>query len=165
MVTFSKRVTRFSIPKGPTMQFFVVIMIIGGIFSFMSYSDAQLQGVLKKEGVVTAGTITSVETSRGRRGRKSHKMMVTYLPEGTAPVSKQFSVSSSFFVNHVSGETVVQNPACEVKYAKSNPDQAIIVGGTSDSSWMLWPSVGGFGIGLVGSVVMGARRIANRVSG
>ena len=136
--------------------YMIIALLLGGIFTVVACMDMAKQARLEKGGVTTDGEIMSGESRRSRRST-NYKFDIRYVPEGKSPITKSFSVTSSFFNQHTAGDSI-SNEMCQIRYMPDNPEDAIVVGGTSDMSWMLWPAAGVALVGLVGSGICLTRK-------
>lgn len=140
------------------MKIFSVLAVLGGPFAaFEGYSDKQRLAELEKSGVTVPGEITEGESSR-RRKSTSYTFNVAYTPQGaTAPVEKAFKVGSAFFKAHVSEDTI-SDPNVQVRYLTTKPDEAIIVGGSTDNTILFPAGIGAGVIGLLLGIFMFTRK-------
>ncbi len=122
----------------------VGMMLAGPFIAFSGWQTTQKLAALEKEGVTVPGVILSGDEYRGRRSR-SYSFEVAYATQEGDPRVNQFSVDSSFFHAHISGDSI-GNDRVDVTYRPDDPDQAILVGGSTDSS-------AGMYIGLVMTVL------------
>lgn len=137
------------------MRFFVLAIIGGIVITYLSGQDYMKQQRLEKEGVISEGIITSGE-SRKRRRSRSYDLQVTYFTqEGTAH-AKKFPVQSSYFNAHTDSHSIT-DPSCQVRYLPSDPNVAMIVGGSNDASHLLLLGLGALAIGI-GGVVYNLRK-------
>lgn len=141
------------------MFYFVVAMIAGAIFAYLGFNDGQLHSNLEKNGKVAAGEILGGEWSSRRRRGTTYKMDVLYTPEGKSPVTKSFTVTSGFFKSHAT-EGMITNDQCQVRYLPTDPETAIIVDGSKNSSWLMWPGIVAFVVGMIGTGVGIGRKYA-----
>ena len=128
---------------------FLLFLVIGGPFiAWSGYSHRQLRSRLATEGTTVDATVVSGEERSGRRGSRSYEITVTY-QAGSRSLQKEMSVNGTFFQSISSGDSMTVDTV-KLTYLNSDPDQAIIVGGTNDTSVNLW--IGGVMtvIGLVG---------------
>lgn len=115
------------------------MMIVGPIIAVAGWMTQQKLANLEARGKVVQGVIMDGWEKRGRRSR-SYYLKVVYKTEAGAPVTTEFGVTGSYYNSHELADMV------EVKYDPEDPEQAILVGGSSDSSFTLY-------LGLIMAVI------------
>jgi hypothetical protein len=132
--------------------YYFVIAFVAGIAGIVyGYTEQARVSEFDKDGVSVIGEIMQGEERSGRRGRRSYTFEITYQVEGRS-YTNQFSVTGDYFKQHVRGDEIGPNSAVELKYLPRDPNQAIVVGGSTDGVWALWAGLAGAGIGLFGIV-------------
>ncbi len=128
---------------------FLLFLVIGGPFiAWSGYSHRQLKSRMATDGTTVDAIVESGEEKSGRRGSRSYRVTVSYQAAGRS-IQKEMPVNGTFFKSISSGDSMTVDTV-KLTYLNSDPDQAIIVGGTNDTSANLW--IGGVMtvIGLVG---------------
>lgn len=122
-------------------------ILAGPVLAYIGWKEKAQLARIQSEGVTVPGIIEGGETRRGRRGSKSYKMDVSYQPQGGGnKIQKKFTVKSDYVTTHVANDEITNDKA-EVRYLPSDPSQAIIVGGSTNSTAMLpiggaWAAIG-----------------------
>ncbi len=111
----------------------IIALIFGPVLAFQSFQDSQRLAKIEKEGVQVLGIPMSGEITERRKSGKSFKLNVSYPDKDGKLHSKEFKVKSDFFEaisegNSITAETVT------IKRLDSDPDQAILVGGSDDGN-------------------------------
>jgi hypothetical protein len=132
----------------------VFALLAGPYFVYDSVKQQKIQERLKAEGIEVPGIITEGETSKRRKRSRKYNFTVEYQKQGEAngaKISKQFSVGSSFFNAHVSGE-VISDPMVTVVYNPANPDENVLKGDETDHGLMKNLGIGATILGLLGCI-------------
>lgn len=132
------------------LYLFFALLVAGGWIAFDAWSDQELRARLEASGVVTTGVIESAEIHTGRRNRKTYSLGVCYTPAGGAPIHGVFEVVRPFAERVLRDGRIVREQ-CEVCYDPAVPTMALLPGGTEDQRHLLWPSIGMFALGALGS--------------
>lgn len=128
------------------LKLFFIILAIGG--PILSWAGCRTKGKydqLAAEGVTVKGIIMSGEMRSGRKGRRSYSLEVAFTTENGTPITESYSVGSALFNQHCQGNQIV-NDEVQIRYARSNPDNSLIVGTESNPDLMIYG-------GLIGCVV------------
>ncbi|WP_197454245.1 DUF3592 domain-containing protein [Stieleria varia] len=122
----------------------LIIMMLGGPFlAFIGWSAQSKMAALDARGVTVDGVVLDSRERRSRRSR-SYYLEVAYKTEAGAAYTDEFQVNSTYYDSHDLGGTA------QVKYDPEDPTQAILVGGSTDSSFLLYLGIGMAIIGLLG---------------
>jgi len=124
-----------------------LLVLVGGaalglfllIFGFKEYRTSKK---LQSDGKQAVGVVTDGYEKRGRRGRHSYYLTVSFKPESGQIVEKQKSVSSDVYKNASKGGTV------QVTYLPSDP-QVCAYGPKVNTQW------GSMAAGVVALIVAG----------
>jgi|GEM_PF-1192512 len=129
------------IPKSIQYKIAAVFIVLWGVYLASSGSDTGKQvALLEKKGVTVPGTIESAKKS-GRRRSTEHTVVATFATQSGEPRKAEFEVTSSFFESRTSGQGMmgmIVNPNIEVRYLQTNPNVAMIVGGSVNHSSDFW---------------------------
>ena len=128
----------------------IVALIAGPILAFMGFKERQRVEKIEKDGVELVGVPTSGLLKKGRKGAKTYKVTVEYLSPKGAPQTKEFEVTRAFFESISSGDQITAETV-PLKVLPDQPDQAIIVGGSSDDRAMFPVGIGAFVLGAAGT--------------
>ena len=140
-----------SFPGVYRLRYLFFALLAGGAWlAFDAWSDQELRARLEASGVVTTGVIESGEVHSGRRNRKTYSLRVCYTPTGAAPIRRDFEVVRPF-AERVLRDGVIVREQCEVCYDPEEPTSALLPGGTQDKRHLLWPGIGLFAAGALGS--------------
>lgn len=124
-----------------------ILIVAGPFLTFSGMAEKDHLAKLEKEGVTVDGTIHSGESSRGRR-RSSHTFNASFMPDGSSPVSKDFKVTRTFFDAHAA-DGYIKDETIQIRFLPEDPAKtAIIVGGSTDDTWMFPIGIGCFVVGL-----------------
>ncbi|MES2593709.1 MAG: DUF3592 domain-containing protein [Verrucomicrobiota bacterium] len=135
----------------------IAAVLLGPYAAYEGYKDKQMLAEMDKTGITVPGEITGGESSKRRRS-SSYVFNVAYLPQGAnAPMEKDFRVKSDFFKAHVSGDSV-GDPKVEVRYLPTNPQTAIVVGGSTDDAALFPIGIGAAVVGLLVAIFMFTRK-------
>lgn len=116
--------------------FTVIVLVVGPIMLTLGFKERREIALVQAEGVQVNGIIFEGSESRGRRGRRSFELKVSYqTPEGRQ-LQKDFSVNESLFNQHCSASAIT-NPQIAVRYAKTDPSIARLVGQEDSSAVMM----------------------------
>jgi hypothetical protein len=127
----------------------VIALLVGPGLYFMGAKEEARLAKLTAEGVEVDGAIMGGESSRSRRS-KSYKMDVMFQPtDGSAPVTQNFKVTSTFYKEHSEGSSV-KEPMVKVIYDPKDKSNAIIKGGSDDDTAMKPVGMIGAILGLLG---------------
>lgn len=125
----------------------LVVCAFGGpILAWQGYQHGQFRAKLDAEGVTVEAEAHGGEIKEGRHS--SAKLEVSYEAEGR-PFHKTMPVSTSFMKSISNGDSL-SVPSVSVRYLKSDPDQAIIINGSPDTSANLWIGLVAAAIGWIG---------------
>ncbi|MFN0079004.1 MAG: DUF3592 domain-containing protein [Prosthecobacter sp.] len=141
------------------IKLFAAIAVIAGPFlTYNGHLEKERLAKLEKEGVTVDGMIGGGESRRSGKRSRSYNFDVTFTPQGGAPVTKTFKVTSSFFSARTN-DTSVTDPLVKVRYLAANAqDSAIIVDGSDDDALMFPVGIGAFAVGLITLIVMFMRK-------
>lgn len=131
----------------------VVAALAGPFLTFQGHKDKENLAALEKDGVTVEATIEGGEWRKGKRGSRNYSFDVSYAPQAGAPQKKSFKVTSNFFNAH-STEEAITDPHCQVRYLPANPDNAIVVGGSTDDTWLFPAGLGATILGLLTAIYM-----------
>ncbi len=128
-------------------------ILAGPVLAFMGWKEKQKLAVIEQDGVTVPAEIESGEMTKRKR-TKTYKLTVGYKPQGASEViHKEFTVKKAYVDMHVNDDTIKDTHA-EVRYLPSDPQQAVLVGGSTDAAAML-PVGGAWGlIGLLTGAFM-----------
>jgi hypothetical protein len=116
---------------------------LGGPFlAWQGYNHRQFRAKLASEGVTVRAEAHGGELKEGRHS--SAKLEITYQAEGRT-IHKTMPVSTKF-IKSISDDDALTVETVALTYLKADPEQAIIVDGTPDTSPNLW-------IGLIVSLI------------
>ncbi len=135
----------------------VIAILVGPGLAFLGHKEKGRLENLDKNGTTVDGMITGGESSK-RRKSSSYTFNVEYKKTDGKVAYRDFKVKSDFFKSHVSGDTISQ-PAVKVRYLESNPDEAVIVGGSTDDTAMFPAGIAALVLGLGALGFMKARGI------
>jgi hypothetical protein len=129
------------IPKSIQYKIAAVFVVLWGVYLASSGSDTGKQvALLEKKGVTVPGIIESAKKS-GRRRSTECMVVATFATQSGEPRKAEFEVTSSFFESRTSGQGMmgmIVNPNIEVRYLQTNPNVAMIVGGSINHSSDFW---------------------------
>ncbi len=135
----------------------IAAVLLGPYAAYEGYKDKQMLAEMDKSGITVPGEIMGGE-SGGRRRSKSYNFDVAYTPQGASgPIEKDFKVKSDFFKAHVSGDSI-SDPKVEVRYLPTNPQTAIVVGGSSDDAALFPIGIGAAVVGLLVAIFLFTRK-------
>lgn len=121
--------------------------MIGGVNQMRLWAD------LEARGVTVAGVIDEAEM-RSRKGVKSFSVDVTYF-HNAQKYQNDFSVNRSFFESHVNMDReFIINDSCSILCDPSDPNRAIVHGGSNNNSWMAYVGLLGFAVSGIGLAVV-----------
>ena len=127
------------------------IASLGGPFlTFAGFKEKQKMQRLESTGITVPGMIDGGKSKKGRRS-SSYQFDVSFETEASKVHQLTFDVTKEFFQSKVSGDQIV-DPKVEVLYNPADPNEAIIVKGSTDST-MMFP--GGIAVTLDGIIGMG----------
>lgn len=128
-----------------------IIGLLGGpAFAFIGFNEKQKIENIEKNGVEVSGFPASGELKKGRRGSKTYTLTVEYPDSKGVARSGDFKVTREFFESISTGEVITAD-SVPMKVLADHPEQAIIVGGSSDDRFMFPFGIGAFVLGGVGS--------------
>lgn len=142
----------------PLVWFGLVTGLAGPILAVGAWLDGDRYARLDELGITVPATIGMYEESRSWRGRSSYVLGVEYEQADGRQRRRKLRVTEAFAGTVVQGASLVQS-TCQVRYLPSDPDVAVVVGGSEDPRQLLWP---GIGLGVVGGgllVVAWLRRV------
>jgi len=129
------------IPKSIQYKIAAVFVVLWGVYLASSGSETGKQvALLEKKGVTVPGIIESAKKS-GRRRSTEYTVVATFATQSGEPRKAEFEVTSSFFESRTSGQGMmgmIVNPNIEVRYLQTNPNVAMIVGGSINHSSDFW---------------------------
>lgn len=141
----------------------LLIFALGGPFlAWQGYNHQKFRAKLAAEGETVAATAISGELRRGRKS-SSAKLEVAYEANGRM-IQKTMPVSSSF-LKSISNDQALSVDTVQLTYLKSDPEQAIIVGGSPDTSWNLYIGIVVAAIGWIGGAIFARNIIAENSGG
>jgi hypothetical protein len=127
----------------------IVAILAGPFFAIQGYNTKQSLAALEKDGVTVEGVIQGGESNTGgRRRSSSYSFEVGFTPQVGSPQVKTFAVTANYFNAHVSGDAI-SDPKVEVRYLPSQPDNSILVGGSTDNSWTFMAGLAALLVGLL----------------
>lgn len=134
--------------KSTQVKIIAAIAVVASPFlTFYGHKDKERLAKLDKEGITVPGMIEGGESHKSGKRSRSYSMDASFTPEGGAPVTKNFKVTSSFFSAHAN-EGLVKDPEIKVRYLKSDVQgSAIIVDGSTDETFLFPSGIGAFGLG------------------
>ncbi len=130
----------------------LALILIGPIFFAYGLYTQQQQAALARVGVKVPGMIMAGEEIRGRKGRRSYSFSVAYVTQQGQAMLGDFSVNGSFFKAHISGDEIGDDQV-EVIYHPDDPNEAMIVGGSSGGGANIFIGLVMTAIGIIGFVV------------
>jgi hypothetical protein len=131
----------------------IVALIAGPIVAFLGFKEKQRVERIEKDGIEAVGVPTSGILKKGRKGAKTYKVTVEYPDAKGAPQTKEFEVTGKFFESISSGDQITAETVT-LKMLPDQPDQAFIVGGSSDDRAMFPVGIGAFVIGAAGTAFL-----------
>ena len=140
------------------LKFIALLGLIAGPgLAFVGWKEKQKLATIEKDGVSVPGEIESGEVTQRKRS-KTYKLTVGYKPQGASEViHKEFKVKKAYVDQHVT-DNAIQDSHAEVRYLPSDPQQAVLVGGSADDTGML-PVGGAWGLlGLLTGAFMVFRK-------
>lgn len=111
----------------------VGLLFFGPVLMLVGCNERSNVAMLQAEGVDTTGIVMEGTESRGRRGRRSYSLEVSYQSETGQSHTKSFSVSQSEFAAHCNSSTIY-NPKIAIRYARSDPSIARLAAQSDNSS-------------------------------
>lgn len=109
---------------------YAVIALLVGIGFYINGADDQSEiENFEKNGVSVRGQIESGESHRTGRRSSSHNLTVNYTTKNGQDIKHIFQVTSSFYKS-IGSDGVVTQPMVDVVYLESDPNKAMIKGGS-----------------------------------
>jgi hypothetical protein len=113
----------------------LLLFALGGpVLAWQGYKHRQFRAQLAAEGTTVQAEAHGGELRTGKRS--SAKLEVSYQAEGRM-IHKTMPVSASF-MKSISNDDSLTVDSVALTYLKSDPEQAVIVDGTPDTSPNLW---------------------------
>jgi hypothetical protein len=115
----------------------ICILLMGLLFSVIGLHAQQERQKLERSGISASGQVISGKLSSGSKGKKNYHLRVRWSEDG-AFREQLFPVKRDFFAQHVVGsghsetDNKVTAPEVSVRTIPGQPEEAIIVGGSSD---------------------------------
>ena len=107
--------------------------LLGIVLLVVGFSDFRQSKKLKAEGKQVTGTVTDTDVQRGRKGRRSHYLTVTFKTEAGATLEARQKVSRSLFndASQAGNVPVVYLPAdpTVVTFGKAETKLGGLIGG------------------------------------
>lgn len=135
----------------------LLLFAVGGpVLTWQGCQHRQFRSQLASEGVTVTAEAHGGQM-RQRRRSSSAELEISYQAEGRV-IHQKMPVSTSF-MKSISNDDSLTVDTVQVIYLKADPENAVIVGGTPDTSWNLWIGLvvaaigwGGGGLFLVNSM-------------
>ena len=128
-----------------------IIGLLGGpAFAFIGFKEKQKIENIEKNGVEVSGFPASGELKKGRRGSKTYTLTVEYPDSKGVARTGDFKVTREFFESISTGEAITAD-SVPMKVLADHPEQAIIVGGSTDDRFMFPFGIGAFVLGGIGT--------------
>ena len=108
----------------------LAIAAIAILIICLGFRDKSRLDALNQEGVTVAGSIINGQRHSGKN--TSYTLDAVFTTQTGEQFQKQFTVSFGFFNSHVR-ESIITNPSVQVRYQRSNTDNCIILGGSTDN--------------------------------
>jgi hypothetical protein len=103
----------------------LLLLVVGGVLLFVTLHSRNRQQHLDSDGVTAPATVIKQFTSRdAKRANPDHLLRVSYKDETGMAFTLNERVDESFWKEHAEGSMV------KVRYLRSDPNVARIVGGT-----------------------------------
>lgn len=99
----------------------IVMFFLGPAMCFFGFKEMAHRSHIKATGVATVGIITDGWEKRGRKGRRSYHLKVTWQSEGGSEYNGTFDVSSSYY------DEVFLDMPIPVQYDTENPGDCILL--------------------------------------
>lgn len=135
----------------------IVAVVASPFLTYFGHQDKERLATLEKEGITVNATLQDGESHKSGRRSRSYNMNATFTPEGGAPVTKTFPVTSGFFSAHAQ-DGFIKDPEVQVRYLKKDVQgSAIILNGSTDETFLFPSGIGAFGLGsltLLGMFMM-----------
>lgn len=125
----------------------LILIAVGPFLTFTGHKEKTRLAQLEKDGATVEGYITGGESKSGRRRGTSYTFNVEFKTADGKAISRDFNMKSDFAKAHISGDSI-SDPNVKVRYLPADPDNAIIVGGSSDDALMFPIGIGLFVVGL-----------------
>lgn len=135
----------------------IAALVAGPFVAFLGFQEKQRIGKIEKEGVEVPGVPVGGEMRKGRKGAKTYELEVVYPDTKGGTKTGDFKVTRAFFES-ISNEDSITVDTVPVKLLADQPDQAIIVGGSSDDRAMFPVGIGAFVAGGIGTALLFRKR-------
>lgn len=129
----------------------LVTGLAGPSLAVGAWLDEQRYAQLEAAGITVPAKIGMYEESSSWRGRRSCVLGVEYEQDDGRERRRKLRVTEAFASTVVQGDKLVQS-TCQVRYLPTDPDVAVVVGGSEDLRHAFWP---GLGLGVVGAGLLG----------
>ena len=110
----------------------VIMFFVGPAMCFFGYKDKMRHDHIKSTGTATVGMITDGWEERGRKGRRSYYLEVSWASEEGTEYTDDFSVSGSYY-----GEVALGMPI-PVQYDNEDPSELILLDDKDNSMFTVF---------------------------
>ncbi|WP_395735684.1 DUF3592 domain-containing protein [Prosthecobacter sp.] len=135
----------------------VIGILAGPFLAYTGHQEKERLAKLDKEGITVDGHLEGGEYRRSGKRSRSYSFEAVFTPQGaSAPVKKNFKVSSTFFSSRTN-ETSITDPKVQVRYLPDNAQEsAVIIGGSTNDAGLFPVGIGAFvlGVGTLGVMTM-----------